>query len=79
MADLGAGTDLGFGLAVVFGTLAVLGAAATTTTSYLAAVGGNHETQLLSGVAVGLAMLFGGLAIAALHVYGERGRKRTNR
>lgn len=70
MAEFGAGTDVGFGLAIVFGTLATLGALATTATSYLATVDGSHEMQLLSGVSVGLAILLGCLAVAALHVYG---------
>lgn len=71
MAAHGSGSDMGFGLAVVFSTLAVLGALAATATSYLALLDGNYEMQLFSGVGIGLAMLFGGLAIAALHVYGD--------
>lgn len=67
----GSNTDMGFGLAVVFAALSILGALAATGTSYLAVVGGNHGMQAISGVGIGLAMLFGGLAIAAMHVYGN--------
>lgn len=71
MSAHGSGTDMGFGLAVVFGALSVLGALAATATSYLALVDGSYEMQLFSGVGIGLAMLFAGLAVAALHLYGD--------
>ena len=64
-------TDLGFGLAIAFTTLAILAAVATTGTSYVYALSGDHGMQVLSGVAVALAVLFGGVAIAAMHIYGE--------
>lgn len=64
-------TDLGFGLAIAFATLSILAALATTATSYVYALGGDHGMQTLSGVSVALALLFGGVAIAAMHVYGE--------
>lgn len=64
-------TDIGFGLAIAFGALSVLAALATTATGYVYALEGDHAMQILSGVSVGLAVLFGGVAIAAMHVYGE--------
>lgn len=64
-------SDMGVGLALLFGALAVLGALASTATSYLYAVAGDHLMQTASGVAIGIAMLFAGLTIAALHRYGE--------
>jgi hypothetical protein len=64
-------TDVGFGLAIAFGALAILAALGSTATSYRYAIDGSSFMQLLSGVTVGLAVLFGALAIAALHLYGE--------
>ncbi len=64
-------TDLGFGLAIAFGALSILAALGSTATSYSYAMAGSHLMQLLSGVTVGLAVLFGALAIAALHLFGE--------
>ena len=66
-----ASSEIGFGLALIFGALAVLGALASTATSYLYAMAGDHLMQTASGVAIAASMLFAGLTIAALHRYGE--------
>ncbi|MHB9286281.1 hypothetical protein ACKVMT_04485 [Halobacteriales archaeon Cl-PHB] len=63
-------SDLGIGLAVAFGALAVLGALATTASSYISSMNHSALMQTVSGVSVGLAMLFGAIAIAVLHIYG---------
>jgi len=71
MSETRTTTDMGLGLALIFGALAVFGALASTATSYRYAVAGEHLMQTASGVAIGLSMLFAALAIAALHRYGE--------
>ncbi|WP_159900557.1 DUF7525 family protein [Salinirussus salinus] len=68
MAELAGRSDMGTGLAFVFGTIAVLAALVTTVSSYMDAVGGS-DMQLVAGLGMAVAMLAGGLAIAALHVY----------
>lgn len=69
MSESTTATDLGIGLAIVFGALALLGALATAGAGYAAALHDDHTLQLLSGVGIGLTLLFGGLAVAAMHVY----------
>lgn len=77
MNESTAATDLGVGLAMVFGALSLLAALGATGAAYAIAVQEDQLLQTLSGVGVGLAMVFGGLAVAALHVYGgDRGRNR---
>lgn len=71
MTATSSGTDLGFGLAFAFGALSILAALGVTATGYLYALDGGHDMQLFSGVSLALAVAFGGLAIAALHLYGE--------
>lgn len=64
-------TDMGVGIALVFATLAVVAALATTATGYLYALDGDHLMQTASGIAVAASMAFAGLAILALHRFGE--------
>lgn len=71
MTETHAPTDLGVGLAMGFGALAVLGALATGGTSYVYALQEDHTMQIFSGVALAVTFVFGGLAIAALHTFGE--------
>lgn len=71
MSESRTSTDMGFGLALVFGALAVVAALLTTATSFLYAMEGEHFMQTASGVAVAAAMVFAGLAIVALHRFGE--------
>jgi hypothetical protein len=62
MTETATGSDMGFGLAMAFGAVALAGAGVM----YLAA-----ETQELAAGGFAVAVLAGGLAIAALHVYSE--------
>lgn len=71
MADSRTVTDMGVGVALALGTLAVVAALATTAMGYLYALEGDHLVQTASGVAVAASMTFAGLAIVALHRYGE--------
>jgi len=59
---------MGTGLAFVFGAVAVLGALVTTVTSYIDATGGG-DMQVVAGLGMAVAMLAGGLAVAAIHAY----------
>ncbi|MEF8907818.1 MAG: hypothetical protein V5A13_08145 [Haloarculaceae archaeon] len=68
MAEHAGRSDMGTGLAFVFGAIAVLGALVTTVTSYIDATGGG-DMQLAAGLGMAVAMLAGGLAIAAIHAY----------
>lgn len=60
MTEATAQTDVGFGLTVVFAFLSVLGA--------VVAYAG-HADQLVAGAGFGVAVLAGGLAITATHLY----------
>lgn len=60
MAETASASDMGIGLSILFGALAVLGAV----TMYLAA-----DDQVVAAGGFGLAVLAGSLAVAALHVY----------
>jgi hypothetical protein len=70
MAATQSGEDMGTGLSMAFGALAVVAALASTATAYLYAMGGDHAMQTASGLSIAAAMLFGGLAVAVLHRYG---------
>jgi hypothetical protein len=71
MAESPAATDMGTGVAMAFGALAVIAALATAATSTLYAIDGAHVMQTASGAAVASSMLFAALAVVALHRYGE--------
>lgn len=71
MTETARGTDLGVGLALAFGLLSIVAALATTATAYISAIDHSAYFQTLSGVSVALALVFGGLAVTALHVYGS--------
>lgn len=60
MTETGAESDMSIGLGVLFGTLALAGAAVM----YLGV-----ENQLYAGTGFAVAVLAGGLAIAGLHLY----------
>ena len=64
-------TDLGFGLGIALSILAVLGALGTAYFGYVAATatGGGHGAQINGGIAFGVAIVAGGLAVAAFHAY----------
>jgi 4-hydroxybenzoate polyprenyltransferase len=58
------------GLSLLFGLVGLLAAVAMAVTAYLVATKETADTlQLLSGVAFGVAILAGGLAIVAVHVF----------
>jgi len=63
------GSDMGTGMAFVFGLIALLAALVTTVASFVDATGGG-ELQVVSGLGIAVAMLAGGLAVAALHIWG---------
>ena len=69
-------TDMGVGLGLLFSLIAVGAAIATTVLGYTYGI--NHAageaaraTQVNAGVAFALAMLAAGLAVTAIHVYGN--------
>ena len=69
-------SDMGVGLSALFGVVAVLAAGVTAVSSYNYAIReaqGLDTTGLLtnSGVAFGVAMVAGSLALVAIHVYAE--------
>lgn len=64
-------TDMGVGLSAVFTALALVAAMAVAGTAYLSVLNESFQMQLFSGVALAVTFLFGGLAIAALHLYAE--------
>ncbi|PSQ33278.1 hypothetical protein BRD09_01420 [Halobacteriales archaeon SW_10_68_16] len=71
MADTARATDTGVGLSLVFGVVALLAALATFGTSYVSVVQDDHGMQVLSGIALAVTLLAAGLAVAAVHVFGE--------
>jgi hypothetical protein len=62
MSEIATSTDLGFGLGLLFGVMAVVGAASM----FL-----NASDHLLAGWSFGLAMLAAGLSVAAYHLFTE--------
>ncbi|MUV88920.1 hypothetical protein GJ629_02600 [Halapricum sp. CBA1109] len=60
MAETATASDMGIGLSMLFGALAIVGAGIM----YVAA-----EDQIVAAGGFGLAVLAGSLSIAALHVY----------
>lgn len=71
MADTAQASDRSLGLSLTFGIITVLAAVLMTATSYLYALNGNADMRTFSGLAFAVAMLAGGLAVAALHLYGN--------
>jgi hypothetical protein len=70
MAEQSQQSDMGTGLGILFGLVAVIAAVATAGTGYLVELGSDGETmQLLSGVAVAVAMAAACLSIVAIHLY----------
>jgi hypothetical protein len=62
MSETATSTDLGFGLGLIFGAMAILGAALMFLTA---------SDHLLAGWSFGLAMLAAALSVAALHLFTE--------
>jgi apolipoprotein N-acyltransferase len=70
MTETTSESDMGIGLGLLFGVVAVLAALAMAGTAYVTALSDHAETmQLLSGVALAVAFLAGGLSISAIHLY----------
>lgn len=63
-------SDLGTGLAMLAGSVAVFAAVATAVTGTLALGDGGDTMQILSGIALAVALLASGITLAALHIYG---------
>ena len=70
MAETTGGSDMGIGLGLLLGLVAVLAAIAMAGTAYMSALAEEGETmQLLSGISLTVALLAGGIAVAAIHIY----------
>jgi len=70
MAETTGGSDMGIGLGLLLGLVAVLAAIAVAGTAYISALAEEAETmQLLSGVSLAVALLAAGIAVAAIHIY----------
>jgi hypothetical protein len=69
MTETVQGTDKGIGLGFLFSILAVLATLATLGTSYLSVLTEGEGLQIMSGLALAVALLAGGIAIAAFHSF----------
>jgi len=69
MAEQATPTDMGIGLALLLGAVAIIGALVSTGAAYLYALDEQGTLLVISGLGIGLAMLAGGLAVAAMHVF----------
>jgi hypothetical protein len=74
MATTSSKTDIGIGLGLLFSILAISGAIATAVFGYTYAIHhaageASRALQVNSGVAFGIAMTAGALAIVAIHLY----------
>jgi hydrogenase/urease accessory protein HupE len=70
MAETTAGSEMKVGLGLLLGFVALLAALAMAGTAYVAVLEEEAETmQLLSGVALAVALVAGGIAVAAIHIY----------
>jgi hypothetical protein len=63
MSETAGPSDMGIGLAMLFGVLAVVAAAAMAVTV---------ENQVVSAWSFAGAVVAGSLAVAALHIYGDK-------
>lgn len=70
MAENSQGSDMATGLGLVFGLVVVIASIATAGTAYSAALADSGDTlQLLSGVAMAVALIAGSIAIIVIHLY----------
>ena len=69
MTETKRGSDLGIGVSSFLAFVAVVSAIAVATTAYLSESQGSDTMQLLSGVALTVALLAAGLAILVVHVF----------
>ena len=69
MANTASETDLSVGLGLAFTVVALLAATGMGAASYLNVLEHDPGLQVASGLALAAALVAGGLAITALHVY----------
>jgi hypothetical protein len=72
MTATSTGSDNPLGFTLVFALLTVMAALAATGISMQAALAGHAETggaQLLTGIAMAAALIFGGISVGALHTW----------
>jgi hypothetical protein len=69
MTETGRASDLGLGLAITFGVVAVLAALATAATSYVSVINDDAGLQTIGGLAFAAALLAAGLSVAAVHLF----------
>ena len=69
MANAASETDLSVGLGLAFTVVAIIAAAAMGAASFLNVLEHDPGLQTLSGVALAVALVAGGLAIVAMHAY----------
>jgi hypothetical protein len=70
MADTAQLSDKGLGLSLTFGIITLLATLTMLLASYPGIIGGGGS-QLIAGLAFTVAMIAGGLAVAAFHVFEE--------
>lgn len=68
MAETKSGSDLGTGVSLLFAFVAVAAAVAMAGTAYVSETQGSDTMQLLSGIALAVAFIAGGIAVAAIQV-----------
>lgn len=71
MAETATLTDKSLGLSLTFSILTVLLAVMMMATSYLSFINDDGQMQIIAGLAFAGAMLTGGLAVAAFHIFSE--------
>jgi len=69
MAETAQTSDMGTGLGLVLGFVVALAAVATAATGWMYAIDHADSMKLFSGVALAIAFLAGGIAIAAIHIF----------
>lgn len=69
MTETSEASDLSTGLGTLFGLVSILAAVGVAVTAYLSFAAGDKSMQLLSGIALTIAFVAGGAAIAAIHIY----------
>ena len=70
MTETAGRSDMATGLGLLLGFAVLLAAIATAGTAYLAEVGDHSDSmQLLSGIALSVAILAGGIAVVAIHAF----------
>ncbi|MFC6865058.1 hypothetical protein ACFQGE_16540 [Halomicroarcula sp. GCM10025817] len=69
MASNSPGTDMGIGLGLVFGIVALVAVVLTAANGYAYALNGVASVRVTSGIVFGIGLLAAGLSIVAIHVY----------